>query len=130
LAEISLFGGPRDGSVETLLRSTLVYLIKSKTPSTGTMRTGDRATTGKAAVPKPKSASIKGKMAASAHHAAVQAPPSGSIQDSSSNSQDGMLDELETEIDDLIFRLRDVGGLSEVEEQLRQARRLLVRHHG
>jgi len=41
--------------------------------------------------------------------------------------QDRTLDELEGGIDELIFRLKGLGGKPEVEEALRRARRLLVR---
>jgi hypothetical protein len=41
-----------------------------------------------------------------------------------------VLDELEGEIDGLIFKLMGVGGMSDVEEALRQARRLIVRRNG
>lgn len=42
-------------------------------------------------------------------------------------ANDRRLAELEGEIDQLIFRLISLGGLPEVEETLRQARRLLIR---
>jgi hypothetical protein len=41
--------------------------------------------------------------------------------------QERLLDEMESDIDDLIHRLKDQGGRPEVEEALRRARRLLVR---
>jgi hypothetical protein len=112
------------------ISSTLVYLIKSKIPSAGTKRSADGAVAGKASVPKPKSASTKGKKAAPAHRTPVHTSPHVSSRSASSVAHGGLLDELEVGIDELIFELNSLGGLSEVEEALREARRLIVRHEG
>jgi hypothetical protein len=40
-----------------------------------------------------------------------------------------ILDELEEDIDELIHRLRELGGRPDVVKALRRARRLLVRSH-
>jgi hypothetical protein len=41
-----------------------------------------------------------------------------------------VLDEIEGEIDRLIFKLKDVGGMESIEDELRRVRRRLVRSHG
>jgi hypothetical protein len=41
-----------------------------------------------------------------------------------------VLDEVEGGIDDLIFRLKEVGGVPDVEAALRQARRMIAQKHG
>ena len=41
-----------------------------------------------------------------------------------------VLDEVEGGIDDLIFRLKEVGGVPDVEAVLRQARRMIAHKHG
>jgi hypothetical protein len=48
----------------------------------------------------------------------------------SSGSMGGVLDDLEGEIDGLIFKQMGAGGMTDVEEALRRARRLIVRHEG
>jgi hypothetical protein len=53
----------------------------------------------------------------------TQARDQGATQ---AGDQERLLDEMESEIDDLIHRLKDQGGRPEVEEALRRARRLLV----
>jgi len=47
----------------------------------------------------------------------------------SRHDDDDVLDELEEGLDDLIQRLRDLGGRPDVVKSLRRARRLLVRSH-
>jgi hypothetical protein len=53
-------------------------------------------------------------------------PPTGL---SSDGERGRVLVEVEREIDELIYRIRNLGGLPDVQEALRAARRLLVRSH-
>ena len=58
------------------------------------------------------------------------APSASSPTASSSGDHDRELHEIEAEIDELVFRLRGLGGYAEVQEALRAARKMPVRSHG
>jgi hypothetical protein len=103
------------------ISSTSLYLVKSQTNSTSAKGSASGATPGNAAP--TKSTSRTTTQAQPGHQPASE-------RDASSESNGGVLDDLEVEIDGLIFKLMDVGGMSHVEEALRRARRLIVRQHG
>jgi hypothetical protein len=114
------------GSIST----TLVQKIRNELGLTGNIRGGRRPGSAKAATKPTRSASGKsagarsnGKSAASSTHseAAKAAPRRG--------DRERMLHEIEGEIDGLIFKLMTVGGMGDVEEALRRARRQVVRSH-
>jgi hypothetical protein len=58
---------------------------------------------------------------------ALTATQTGDQGVTGAENQDRTLDELEGDIDELIHKLKNMGGKPEVEEALRRARRLLVR---
>jgi hypothetical protein len=60
--------------------------------------------------------------ASAAHHAPVGRPAHAKPR-----NEENDLDEFETEIDDMIYKLKGMGGMNEIEDALRRARRLLVR---
>jgi hypothetical protein len=72
----------------------------------------------------------KNKAAKQHANAAIAAPPvpHANGRRAASGSSKGTLEEFEADIDRLIFKIMGIGGLSAVEEALRQARRLIVRH--
>jgi hypothetical protein len=111
----------KNGGNPGTISSTLLYLIKSKLQGTTKKSSGKKATAGKAASAKPiPTKTKKGRPAALEING--QSAPTG--------SKGRLLDELEAEVDDLIFKLKGLGGMTEVEEALRKARRLIVRFHG
>jgi hypothetical protein len=93
------------------ISSTLLHLVKSKMKNASMKGSATGATAGKPGARKP----TKQVRSVANGHSAV------------AGGDGELLDELEVEIDDLIFRLKGLGGMPEAEEALRQARRFLVR---
>jgi hypothetical protein len=100
------------------ISSTSLYLVKSQINSTGAKGAPKAASASKPSAFKSTVTTTKTVPA----HASAKSVLTGSAS--------AVLEELEGEIDGLIFKLMGVGGLLEVEEALRRARRLIVRHHG
>jgi hypothetical protein len=102
------------------ISNPLFYQIKSKTKSTSAKGSANGATVGKATPPREAPKTTKeiqlGRQYVSERNVSL-------------GSKGEVLDDLEGEIDGLIFKLMGVGGMSDVEEALRQARRLIVRNH-
>jgi hypothetical protein len=59
----------------------------------------------------------------------VRSEPEVGSKPARTGDQGRVLDEVEDGIDDLIFRLKEIGGKTEVLEALRKARRILARSH-
>jgi hypothetical protein len=100
------------------ISNPLFFQVKARAIGTSANGPANGATADKATPPKPT--------AKTTQHARQHA----SERSVSGGSKGGVLDDLEGEIDGLIFKLMGVGGLSEVEEALRRVRRMIVRHHG
>jgi hypothetical protein len=94
------------------ISSTSLYLIRSQINSTSAKGSATGAT--------PATRTTEKTQPAGQHSG------EGGV---SSRSTGGVLDELEGEIDGLIFKLMGAGGMTDVEEALRRARRLIVRHN-
>ena len=122
---------------EGTISGTLVYTIRKDLGLTGKGQSAGGPSVGEAATvkPKPKSPS-KGPKATratkSVEAATVKsnergAPPKPEVKSEAAQTEDKdqVLDEVEEGIDDLIFRLKGLGGRPEVLEALRRARRLL-----
>ena len=120
---------------EGTISGTLVYKIRKDLGLTGKRQSADGSRAGEAAAVKPKSPS-KGPKATratkSVEAATVKsnergAPPKPEVGSEAAQTEDKdqVLDEVEEGIDELIFRLKGLGGRPEVLEALRRARRLL-----
>jgi hypothetical protein len=106
--------GRRAGSIS----STLLYLVKSKMKGGGS---SGAASAGAGGLTMVKLGATRGRPGRPAS-TIVRVAPSG--------SKGAALERIEVEIDDMIFELKSMGGMADVEEALRGARRLLVHHHG
>jgi hypothetical protein len=93
--------------------------LRGKNRKTTDSLAGDQATTGKKRGPKPRSTANGTMLPAGLH--------SNGKTDSRSKSSrhSATLEELEADIDRLLFKVMGLGGLSAIEESLRQTRRLL-----
>jgi hypothetical protein len=98
------------------ISNPLFFQVKARAIGTTTKGLANGATASKATAPKPTTKNTE----PARQHASKRNVASG--------SNGGVLDDLEGEIDGLIFKLMGVGGMTEVEEALRRARRLIVRH--
>ncbi|HMB06623.1 MAG TPA: hypothetical protein VKP69_23160 [Isosphaeraceae bacterium] len=122
---------------EGTISGTLVSKIRREMGLTGTRRSADGSGAGEAAAvqPKPESPSkgpkatraTKSVEAATVKSDGQGAPPKPEVRSEAAQTEDKdqVLDEVEEGIDDLIFRLKGLGGRPEVLEALRRARRLL-----
>jgi hypothetical protein len=117
------------------ISDTVVYKTKRELGVTGERSSGKVGP----AVPKSKSSpnASKPERAASPVEAISSqskgehaSPKSTTTRTSQGSGHGRVLDEIEGEIDELMFRLKGLGGFAEVQEALRTARRLLVRSHG
>src|SRR4051812_9027488 len=122
---------------EGTISGNVFYPVKREMGLTGKQRAGDgdEAT---AKQPKAKGAPT-GKKAGRTAEPAEPPPPQAEVREITPEATGGngaearggdqgrTLDEMEGTIDDLIFRLKTLGGRPEVEEALRRARRLLYR---
>jgi hypothetical protein len=111
-----------DGGVS----ESLVSKVRSDLKLAGNTRKGSKAASGAGADKAKKTTKAVAKKAGS--ETAAAAPEPG--KKPSRTDRTRLLEEVEGEIDRLIFRLMSVGGLAEVEDALRAARRRLVRSHG
>ncbi|MBX6312107.1 MAG: hypothetical protein IRY99_04190 [Isosphaeraceae bacterium] len=107
----------KEAGYEGSISGTLVYRIKDRLGLTGKHRSSGRR-------PRMKTAARREPAAEPSREAAPATEPMAR-----GKGQGRVLDELEADLDNLIFRLKGLGGLEEVEEALRRARRLLVRSH-
>ena len=82
---------------------------------------------------RPKKKAKKGPKAKAVAQAQTESngPPAESATEPESTAGDRgrTLDRVEDRIDDLIFQLKDLGGMEQAQEALRLARRLVVRSH-
>ncbi|AGA30149.1 hypothetical protein Sinac_6039 [Singulisphaera acidiphila DSM 18658] len=120
---------------EGTISDSIFYKVKREQGNTGKRSFGKIS----AAVPKLKSSpnASKPERVASAVEATRSqskgehaSPKTTATLMSQDNGHGRVLDEIEGEIDELMFRLKSLGGFAEVQEALRAARRLLVRSHG
>src|SRR5512135_1438018 len=119
------------------ISGTLVSKIRREMGLTGKGPSADGSNAGEAAAVKPKPESpSKGPKATRAPKSVEAArgksdgrgaPPKPEVRSEAAQTEDKdqVLDEVEESIDDLIFRLKGLGGRPEVLEALRRARRLL-----
>lgn len=113
------------------ISTTLVQKIRAELGLTGNIRPGVKAsgTNGSAKPAKPKGrrpGRPKGTTSARSNGSHATSSVSPRV---GSSSRAHILEELEGDVDRLLFKVMGVGGLSEVEDALRKARRLLVLGH-
>jgi hypothetical protein len=125
------FASNPDGNLETVnkawtaagnpgsLSESLIGKVRSRLGLTGKKAVDEPKPVEAPAKPKTKKPAKAKKVAKSVE----QAPPVASHHD------DDILDELEEGIDELIHKIRELGGRPDVVKALRRARRLLVRSH-
>ena len=109
------------------ISGSLIYKIRSGLGLTGKGRSSGEA----AGRPKAKATKApKAKPVAPAQPES-NGPPAASATGpkSTAGARGGALDRVEDRIDDLIFELKDLGGMERAQEALRLARRLVVRSH-
>lgn len=120
--------GTISGSLVSKIRSDMGLTGK------GRSRNGARAGGNQTRTPK-RAAGARGRKAEQANGPESEIGATGSSPTPTQDGDQGaaragdrerLLDEMESDIDDLIHRLKDQGGRPEVEEALRRARRLLV----
>jgi hypothetical protein len=106
---------------------TLVYKVRSEMNLTGGRR-AKKAGGVDGAAERPRTRAKASKVGRPKGRAQSNGEPASSArQDRPSRSERGrLIDEIEGDIDRLIFRLMSVGGMAEVEDVLRNARRQLV----
>jgi len=108
---------------EGTISGSLVSKIRSNLGLTGKGRSAGR----------PKAKATKGPKAKPVATAQPESngPPAASATGpaSTAGARGGALDRVEDRIDDLIFELKDLGGMERAQEALRLARRLVVRSH-
>jgi len=110
------------------ISGSLIYKIRSGLGLTGKGRTsGEVAERPKAKAPKAKPATQPVAPAPPESNGPPAASATGS--ESTAGARGGVLDGVEDRIDELIFELKDLGGLERAQEALRMARRLVVRSH-
>ena len=101
------------------ISGSLIYKIRSNMGLTGKGR--------------PKAKATKGPKAKPVAQAQPESngPPAESATGpaSTAGGRGRTLDRVEDRIDDLIFQLKDLGGMEQAQEALRLARRLVVRSH-
>lgn len=120
-----------DGTIST----TLVQQVRSKLGLTGNIRAGRKSSgSGKGAGSSDRShrAGTPKKLGRPRKENGEPAATEGVSKTkgrSANSTRTHVLTSLEGEIDDLIFEVKGVGGLHELEEALRKARRILVRSH-
>ncbi len=113
------------------ISSALVSNIRSTLGLTGNLRNGSKAGESNGAAHSVKTTTRKpkrkkrGRPARSKASDIVAEPTQ--VRKPRSVGRDGALDEIEGDIDRLIFRLMALGGMDEIEEGLRKVRRLLYR---
>lgn len=115
--------GGHDGSISV----SLVNKMRSEMGLTGNLRRGP-----KSLAKKPYTGKKRGRKPKSAGVAPAAATDSGSITTSSTsfrgrNARLNRLVDVEADIDRLLFKVMALDGLAEVEEALRQARRMVYR---
>jgi hypothetical protein len=118
-------GAGRDGSIS----ETLVNKMRSDLGLTGNLRGGRPKRAEAAAAEKPKYTGKKrGRKPKSAQPVSTAAPSNGkpAVETrAKSGSRNTQLTSLEADIDVLLFKVMNLGGLDEIETSLRRTRRLL-----
>jgi hypothetical protein len=127
----------RDAGNEGPISSGLVSNLRRELGLTGNKRGGSEPTVGNGAAESPKATARASKLGTSAskqngkapfQNNGTQAPPTTKREPQSGN-RDGVLAEIEADIDRLIFKLMSMGGMDDIEEGLRGVRRLLYRRY-
>jgi hypothetical protein len=113
---------------------TLVSKLRSDLGLAGNLRSRSKTKEGNGAIEAPKASPPKGRFTPKSYgkpRAQANGTHAASAPETKPRSSDRerILEEAEGDIDRLIFKLMDVGGMGEVEEALRRARRMLVRSH-
>ena len=112
---------------EGTISGSLVSKIRSNMGLTGKGQSSD------VAAGQPKVKAKKGPKAKPVAQAQPESngPPAESATEPAPTAGDRgrTLDQVEDRIDDLIFQLKDLGGMEQAQEALRLARRLVVRSH-
>jgi hypothetical protein len=126
----------REGSISaTLVNKQRAVLglagnLRAKNkPKTGASPTETTAYTGKKRGRKPKSAAVESVLRATPHtngNKTGQPMISVALRGKAIGHHDS-LEELEADIDRLLFKVMGIGGLAEIEDSLRQTRRLIYR---
>ncbi len=115
----------RDGTIS----ETLVNKMRSELGLTGNLRGPNSKRSAGAAAEKPKytgkKRGRKPKAAASEGASAESNGKPGAVHHAKTSGRHSQLTSLETEIDVLLFKVMNVGGLEEIENSLRRTRRLL-----
>lgn len=117
---------------EGTVSESLVNKMRQKLGLTGGKQARSRSETGGEADRKsegPAPARKPGRPAASGGHSSGKLVASKGHLASRPGDDEDTLDELEESLDELIQKIRDVGGRPDVVKALRRARRLLVRSH-
>jgi hypothetical protein len=118
-----------EAGMEGSVSDSLVSKIRSDLKLAGNTRKGPKTASGAGSL-KSDSTTKTAKGATKRAWVKAAQPAPGPGKKPSSTDRTRLLEEVETEIDRLIFRLMSAGGLAEVEDTLRAARRRLVRSHG
>ena len=116
------------------ISESLVKVLRSELGLAGNLRTGSTLSTTKAATKAPKAKpAAKPKKKAKTTTKKAQATMTPARMNATGlprpTDRDRVLADIETEIDNLIFKLMAIGGLEKVEESLRMVRRDVVRCH-
>jgi hypothetical protein len=106
------------------ISSSLVHKVRSTMGLTGNLRAKSGAAKPAAAEPKRRGRPPKSSVSAATAPKASASVSARKVQPSGTGGR--VLEQLESEVDQLIFKLMGVGGLPDVEDALRKARRLLV----
>jgi hypothetical protein len=109
------------------ISGSLIYKIRSGLGLTGKGRSAD------VAAGRPKAKATKGPKDKPVAQAQPESngPPAESATgpESTAGNRGRTLDRVEDRIDEIIFELKDLGGMEQAQEALRLARRLVVRSH-
>jgi hypothetical protein len=121
---------------EGTISDTVVYKTKRDLGVTGRQSPGESASADASKPESPQTMAKPERAASPVEEISSQtlgeqaSPETTATMTSQGGGQGRVLHEIEGEIDELMFRLKGLGGFAEVQEALRTARRLLVRSHG
>jgi hypothetical protein len=121
----------REAGHEGPISSALVSNLRRELGLTGNQRDDSRPTNGNATTEPPKAKARKSRRkkrrrSANGKASGLQTTPA-TERKPRSGGRDKAIAEIEGDIDRLIFKLMDVGGMEEIEGGLRKVRRLLYR---
>jgi hypothetical protein len=115
---------------EGTISDTVVYKTKRSLGATGRRSPGESATAGASKLESSRTMVSAVEETRSQAKGEQDLAKTTATMTSQGNGHGRVLDEIEGEIDELMFRLKGLGGFDEVQEALRAARRLLIRSHG